>query len=364
MSLQPPHKPQSFQLPDLFSAISTLELRTNKHCTFATQGIERWTEENDVLTEVELRGLSVKKIGLLAALCFPTCDGPQLRQLAKAATVLIYSNTRTFSDPVETESLWRTADDLELDGFELLNLHPLLRQLRLSSTSHGFLASQSWKDRFSDSVKRHFNAREQTSARSSIPTLNEYSELRKDLYGENIIFLLAELHEAFIFPKDDEDRRTRLITLKELAFEVIALSLDVLAYQQMEKNERSRPFNIITVLMQHQGLSLQGAVNVAGNKIRSAFTSFTAAEASIFQDSPQSKPSSLTSTLLEWLGRSSTIPVANDFVQENSENDAIKRYIQALKDCIVGSLNWAYETEMFFGGKGAEVRSFGWVFTS
>ncbi|KAJ7711994.1 hypothetical protein B0H16DRAFT_1626674 [Mycena metata] len=37
-------------------------------------------------------------------------------------------------------------------------------------------------------------------------------------------------------------------------------------------------------------------------------------------------------------------------------------YLRGLKDCIVGTLNWSYETELYFGAKGDEVRQFGWVF--
>lgn len=40
----------------------------------------------------------------------------------------------------------------------------------------------------------------------------------------------------------------------------------------------------------------------------------------------------------------------------------VKAMVQGLKDCIVGCVNWVYETELFFGGKGEEVRAFGWVF--
>ncbi|KAJ7235640.1 hypothetical protein B0H12DRAFT_1191293 [Mycena haematopus] len=39
-----------------------------------------------------------------------------------------------------------------------------------------------------------------------------------------------------------------------------------------------------------------------------------------------------------------------------------KLYLRGLKDCIVGTLNWGYETELYFGSKGDEVRQFGWVF--
>ncbi|THV00382.1 hypothetical protein K435DRAFT_459252 [Dendrothele bispora CBS 962.96] len=46
----------------------------------------------------------------------------------------------------------------------------------------------------------------------------------------------------------------------------------------------------------------------------------------------------------------------------NSALTDLSLYLLGLKDCLVGSLNWAYETEMFFGTKGDSVRGYGWVF--
>lgn len=46
----------------------------------------------------------------------------------------------------------------------------------------------------------------------------------------------------------------------------------------------------------------------------------------------------------------------------STSSEQTARYIQALKDYIVGSVHWGYETELYFGQKGDEVRSFGWVF--
>lgn len=47
---------------------------------------------------------------------------------------------------------------------------------------------------------------------------------------------------------------------------------------------------------------------------------------------------------------------------EAEDLEDVRAMVQGLKDCIVGCVNWVYETEMFFGGKGEEVRAFGWVF--
>jgi hypothetical protein len=89
----------SFQLPDLLGIISCLELRTNRFCLFATDTSEKWffEEINHCISPTELSYLRSTKLGLLAALCFPTSDAPQLRLLTDFLTMLFYSNIRALS---------------------------------------------------------------------------------------------------------------------------------------------------------------------------------------------------------------------------------------------------------------------------
>ena len=88
----------SFQIPDLLGTISPLELRTNRFCRFATDTSEKWFfDQTDCLSPAELSYLRSTKFGLLAALCFPTCDAPQLRLLTDFLTILFYSHIRAFS---------------------------------------------------------------------------------------------------------------------------------------------------------------------------------------------------------------------------------------------------------------------------
>lgn len=42
--------------------------------------------------------------------------------------------------------------------------------------------------------------------------------------------------------------------------------------------------------------------------------------------------------------------------------EQLRPAVQNLRDCVVGVVNWIYETELYFGAKGEEVRMFGWVF--
>ncbi len=78
-------------------------------------------------------------------------------------------------------------------------------------------------------------------------------------------------------------------------------------------------------------------------------------------------PHPLPSPVLSWVfggtskaGQCSTSP-GEETVEENTKEDAL-RYVRALEDCVAGGVQWLYETSLFFGAQGAEIRAFGWVF--
>jgi malonyl CoA-acyl carrier protein transacylase len=126
--------------------------------------------------------------------------------------------------------------------------------------------------------------------------------------------------------------------------------------------------------MTYNHLSIQGAMYLAGNMIKDAFTSFSALEVdllSAIQPRPIVHPLFLSLFKWSWKGGSSEasyLDTNNDEIKaqtaDQRREEDVKRYIQALKDCIVGSVHWVYETELFFGKKGGEVRTFGWVFAN
>lgn len=120
--------------------------------------------------------------------------------------------------------------------------------------------------------------------------------------------------------------------------------------------------------MKYNGLSIQGAIKLAALTIKQSFDAFNAIERALLaQPCPSPRVSPLSSLLSTWnpisLLRSSNpvAPPAGDSSVPFDESD-VRLYIQRLRGCIVGYLNWAYESELYFGTKGEEVRSFGWVF--
>jgi hypothetical protein len=115
--------------------------------------------------------------------------------------------------------------------------------------------------------------------------------------------------------------------------------------------------------MHHKNISLQGAVNLAGNMVKDAFATFCSLEHSLLESvDPKQGPVGLP--VLSWVW-TSFVPSSNNNSSETVSNEtliAVQDYITRLKDCMVGTVNWLYETELYFGKKGSEIRTFGWVF--
>jgi len=131
--------------------------------------------------------------------------------------------------------------------------------------------------------------------------------------------------------------------------------------------------------MTQNGLSVQGALNSAGIYIQDLFDSFVASESVLMGARGPTPPHpnhprsmSLYFQAWNWFpfshisAASSPLMESETSKQERDDTSLgdIPSYVQALRDCVVGTINWAYETELYFGKKGEEIRTFGWVFSN
>ena len=134
------------------------------------------------------------------------------------------------------------------------------------------------------------------------------------------------------------------------------LSQDVFGYNNDQYNDNR--FNIVSIIRAETGVSVQSAINSAFGLIDTSFRSFLSAESTLFLAEPNRIP---VPPAWSWNPLRRKEPpkatVAPPQVSADSE-----LYLRGLKDCIVGTINWSYETELYFGSKGDEVRRFGWVF--
>ncbi|KAJ7074735.1 isoprenoid synthase domain-containing protein [Mycena amicta] len=320
----------SVQLPDFLALARVFSLRTNHHCHAVTSASEQaWlAPENPLLSDPERTNLRSLKIGLWAAVCFPTCDSQQLRLAMDFMTALVVCTSRLARARRMTDCGW--AEDSTAN--ELFT--PILPRI-LSS-----MPSQSSRETLSALFDdfRAANARLLAFRESkTVPDINAYIELRRSLSGIPMLFSLVEMTEGLQLPSPDPH-------LNRLAADVISLSIDVFAYN----NEQfiGNNLNLISVIQADKGVSVQGAISFAFTHIERAFKEFRALL----------DPVDEQGSTWNWLKPRKSPPSSPVL-----DNDT-RLYLRGLEDCVVGTLNWSYETELYFGTKGDEVRQYGWVF--
>ncbi|KAJ7773675.1 isoprenoid synthase domain-containing protein [Mycena maculata] len=344
---------QSVQLPDLLSRSRAFDLRTNRHCHTVASASEKWfTTEHPVLTEDERAALRSMKVGLWASVCFPTCDLPQLRLGTDFMTALVICNARLARAQSLRACGWTGDRPVNLASLSENDLFHDVMQRILSSTS-----SETWRTRFTKSSEAYRDAQMQLLAHrqnTTLPGVETYVELRRDLSGMPMVFHLIEMAEGLKMTSVDSDETWN--SLKRAAGDIISLSTDIFAYNNDQFVDND--FNVISIIRAEQGVSIQGAINYASTLIDRAFQSFAVAECALSLEPPVQGPATSAWT---WNPLNRKQPSDETPGKPALSSDA-KLYSRGLKDCIVGTLNWSYETELYFGSKGDEIRQYGWVF--
>lgn len=104
----------SFQIPDFTKLLpASFELRVNQHCRVASDASLAWSQSEGLLLqpsgpvteqddEQSVNSPPVLQTGLLAALCFPTCDFTQLRIAVDLLTLIVHwcDNPEQIDSPV------------------------------------------------------------------------------------------------------------------------------------------------------------------------------------------------------------------------------------------------------------------------
>ncbi|KAF8919197.1 isoprenoid synthase domain-containing protein [Mucidula mucida] len=330
----------AIQLPDLASYVRPFGLRTNSRC--------KWASDTSIehLSSVSLidRGLlCAVKGGLLASLCFPTCDGSQLRAATDFMTIWMIQYTRhTRGDVADCEPYQDLANLESLGSFQYA-----LPGLRLLCANQ----SDEWNRHFIASLNHHRRAQSdrqlQSGSDTVVPTIDGYMSSLDEYSGVYVILDMVELVEGLRIPEHtDESQRFR-----STAARIISYVLDIVSFNTAQSSVPNSP-NLIAVIMAQESLSLQAALQYAGDMIKDAITDLSVLETSLMRAAPASSWSSLI-----WRR-----PQAANPTEMSGEDYDMRLWVRGIKDCISGIVNWANETELFFGTTGANVRDYGWVF--
>ncbi|KAI0354460.1 terpenoid synthase [Trametes cingulata] len=302
----------SIRIPNFPALCSPhFDLRSNPHCRAVTHLAEKWALSTPLFLDADEEArLPGARLGLLAALCFPTCDASQLLAVTKFLIVVMHWMDRP-------RSLY--ADEEIFDPIWAKYLRPTTRR--------------DWQKRF----QRHLAAFRygrallaQDAAEGIIPDLESYISLRRDACGVKMFLDLIMYAGGLHVPQHVYDHPV-LRRLRQDAADIIAWSTDVAAYAQ-----RPHSSNIIAVLMHERQYTAQAGADLAGNLVKD--------------------------TIMNFLTNETSLPALPALGERDA--DDVRAYVQGLRDCVVGTLHWLYETDRYFGETAEDVRSSGWVFLS
>ncbi|CDO76822.1 hypothetical protein BN946_scf185033.g19 [Trametes cinnabarina] len=173
----------SIRLPN-FPALCNahFELRSNPHCRHVTLASEKWALSTPLFLDADEEArLPGARLGLLAALCFPTCDASQLLAITKFLIVVLHWVDRP-------RSLY--ADEEMLDPIWTKYLRPTTRR--------------DWQKRF----QRHLAAfrlkralAAQDAVQGVVPDLESYIDLRRDASGAKMLLDMIVYAEGLNIPQ-------------------------------------------------------------------------------------------------------------------------------------------------------------------
>ncbi|KZT65539.1 terpenoid synthase [Daedalea quercina L-15889] len=301
-----PSTNRNLQLPHLVSFCDAFELRTNRHCRAVTIASKKWAAQCPFLDHDEREALAGLQPGLLASLCYPTCDVAQLQLITQVLIVVVHwmdkpnaAGDERFIDQVCTK--------LPRDW------------------------QKTWQPRFRRHLQAFRDAQVQVTAdnaRGAVPDLESYIPLRQESSCAKILLDLIEYAVGLRIP-DGAHADPVLHQLRKNACDAIAWSIDIASVAC--KQATGDRHNLVLVLMAERRLTLQSAVHAAGALVKKTLGAFLENERLLLAQLP-------------------------------CVDADVRRYVRGVRDCIVGLTHWLYETDRFFGDAGDDVRDLGWVF--
>ncbi|KAI1325215.1 isoprenoid synthase domain-containing protein [Xylariaceae sp. FL0255] len=267
------------------------------------------------------------KLNLLAAMCYPRMTKEQIRSGCDIMHLFfMFDEHSDKSGPAET---W---DQVSIQMDALLNPHKprpqgewvggeFTRQFWLRIPQN---ATTTFRTRFLATWEAYANSvAQQAELRSAahIPDLETYFPVRRNTSGAPSTIAMYEM-DLDIPDSIRED--PVIVELETLAVDLIVIANDLLSYNK-EQAVGDDEHNLITVIMNQYGLSVQEAFHKAGDLSNMKMDRFY----HLYINMPR------------WIG-----PVDLD----------VQKLVDGMAQCVSGVMHWSYESQRYFGERGIMVK--------
>jgi len=320
----------SFRLPDL---ISFCDFPPKRHPNGETIGAasDKWIDESSPDLAPEQRAkLYQLHAGTLTAFCYPSCDDARFR------VVCDYVNFLFHMDNI-SDGLMKS----DVDALKNLVMHALWfpndpnapnKEISAARVARDFWtrciqdAGPGMQARFKEHLQLFFEAvskQAQDQDDGVILDAESYIAVRRNLGACKVFFDMVEYAYKIDLPEFVVEHPI-IKALNDGANDAICLANDIVSFNV--EQARGETFNIVIISIVHQKMTVQEAINYAGDIVKNIIETF--------RENRKKIPS---------------------FGSPDLDSD-VEKYVEGLQDCIFGSIHGSFTSERYFGKESAEVK--------
>ncbi|KAF8644897.1 hypothetical protein AX16_008181 [Volvariella volvacea WC 439] len=260
-------------------------------------------------------------------MCYPDAEYPQLRVVNDFLTYLFHLDN--LSDDMDKRGTSATADvvlNSLYHPYTYSTSHKVGKMTRDFYKRMIKTASPGTQQRFIETFDFFFQSVTQQAidrAAGVIPDLESYIALRRDTSGCKPCWALIEYANDLHIP-DEVMEHPIIKSLGEATNDLVTWSNDIFSYSV--EQSKGDTHNMISVVMNQEGLDLQSAVDFVGSLCKRSIDRF--------------------------IHNRDNLPSWGPKIDKD-----VQIYVNGLADWIVGSLHWSFETVRYFRKTGREVKA-------
>ncbi|TFK50849.1 terpenoid synthase [Heliocybe sulcata] len=317
--------PKQFRLPDLFS-ICRLKCTVNPHCEKAGIESATWVIEQQLFTDKKRLAFVLGSNELLASRAYPHANYERLRACLDFINLLFVvdevSDAQSGHDAFKTGQtvIMAMKDPSYADDSKVAKITREFRTRLVRHAHPNFLRRfmESWED-YANAFAKEAELRE----KNKVLGIQAYTDLRRENSGVRPCFHLLEYASDADIP-DEVFENLVFQGMCLCALDMISWSNDLYSYN-VEQSKGQDGNNVVTVLMQEQGLHLQEACDYVGRHFEELYYRFHSGRRSL--------PSWGTTV-----------------------DKAVATFVEGLEIWVATNLEWSFLTQRYFGPSVADVK--------
>ncbi|KAL5638998.1 hypothetical protein ACGC1H_003389 [Rhizoctonia solani] len=327
--------PDQVSLPDVSSYTSKVfGLKVNPHHHEAEKESYEWFDSYGIHTGSRRQKFFDSGFGLMTAMCYPDCNLARLRLTMDLVLWLFAFDDMTDGGALDSVEGMKRAVDVTMRVLYEPDSPP--PKFKVAATIQNCFnrmrqdGTPAMLRRFVDSLDFYTQACFQQKVHrstDSIPTIEEYIQLRRDTSAMKIAFAVLEYTLGLDLP-DEVANHPDVVELAISGNDILTWANDI--YSFPIEFARGDTHNLVCVAMHHNNLRLEEAIDFVNRLTKSRLDEYVETKAKLSSFGP-------------------------------GLDEQVTQYIQGIEYCVQGFIDWTFMTPRYFGNEAAKVKETGIV---